>query len=70
MMLYGKMGIGMMELQNSIPYSTFPDLSPKIQQKEQIDTEISRMSFENHTEDKADYKTETTSVKDKFDELW
>lgn len=46
------------------------DVVLKIQQKEQIDTEISRLSFENHTEDKADYKTETTSVKDKFDELW
>lgn len=46
------------------------DVVLKIQQKEQIDTEISRMSFENHTEDKADYKTETMSVKDKFDELW
>ena len=32
--------------------------------------QISRMSFENHTEDKADYKTGTTSAKDKFDELW
>lgn len=46
------------------------DVVLKIQQKEQIDTEILRMSFENHTEDKADYKTETTNVKDKFDELW
>ena len=46
------------------------DVVLKIQQKEQIDTEISRMSFENHTEDKADYKTGTTSAKDKFDELW
>ena len=46
------------------------DVVLKIQQKEQIDTEVSRISFENHTNNKADYKTETVNIKDKFNELW
>lgn len=46
------------------------DVVLKLQQKEKVDKEISKMSFENHTDSKAEYKTETTNVKDRFDELW
>ena len=46
------------------------DVVVRLKQKEKNDNEISRMSFENHTEEKADYKTETINTKDKFDGLW
>ena len=46
------------------------DVVLRLKQKEKNDNEISRMSFENHTEEKADYKTETINTKDKFDSLW
>ena len=46
------------------------DVVLKVQQRKKIDTEINKMTFENHTDSKAEYKTETTSVKDRFDELW
>jgi hypothetical protein len=42
----------------------------KMKEREKATQEINKLSFESHTNDKAEYKSETTEAKDKFNELW
>ena len=42
----------------------------KMKEREKATQEINKLSFESHTNNKAEYKSETTEAKDKFNELW